>query len=143
MDLRDLYGRAAAELRRAGALVVTAGAGMGIDSGLPDFRGDRGFWMAYPPYEKLGLSFADAANPAHFDGDPQFGWGFYGHRTNLYRSTIPHAGFGILLSARHPARPPSGRTASGSRWTRWTRRRCGRARCRAARTAALCHVRTS
>ncbi len=52
MDLRDLYGRAAAELRRAGALVVTAGAGMGVDSGLPDFRGDRGSWTAYPPYER-------------------------------------------------------------------------------------------
>ena len=52
MDLRDLYGRAAAELRRAGALVVTAGAGMGVDSGLPDLRGDRGFWTAYPPYER-------------------------------------------------------------------------------------------
>ena len=97
MDRTDLYARAAAELRRAGALVVTAGAGMGVDSGLPDFRGDQGFWKAYPPYERLGLSFVDAANPAHFDRDPQLGWGFYGHRTNLYRSTAPHRGFAILL----------------------------------------------
>jgi NAD-dependent SIR2 family protein deacetylase len=97
MDRTDLYGRAAEELGRAGALVVTAGAGMGVDSGLPDFRGDQGFWKAYPPYEKLGLSFVDAANPAHFDQDPQFGWGFYGHRTNLYRATTPHRGFAILL----------------------------------------------
>ena len=97
MDRTDLFGRAAAELRRAGALVVTAGAGMGVDSGLPDFRGDHGFWKAYPPYEKLGLSFVDAANPAHFDQDPQFGWGFYGHRTNLYRATVPHRGFALLL----------------------------------------------
>jgi len=98
MDRTDLYREAASELRRAGALVVTAGAGMGVDSGLPDFRGDQGFWKAYPPYERLGLSFVDAANPAHFDQDPQFGWGFYGHRTNLYRATVPHRGFGILLS---------------------------------------------
>jgi NAD-dependent SIR2 family protein deacetylase len=98
MDQREAYGRAAAELRRAGALVVTAGAGMGVDSGLPDFRGNQGFWKAYPPYERLGLSFTDAANPAHFDQDPQFGWGFYGHRTNLYRATVPHDGFRILRS---------------------------------------------
>jgi len=98
MDLEDLCGRAAGEVRRAGALVVTAGAGMGVDSGLPDFRGDRGFWKAYPPYERLGLSFVDAANPIHFDDDPPFGWGFYGHRTNLYRSTAPHDGFRLLLS---------------------------------------------
>ncbi len=87
---------AAAALRAADALVVTAGAGMGVDSGLPDFRGDQGFWKAYPPYERLGISFYDAANPVHFERDPSFGWGFYGHRLRLYRSTIPHAGFAIL-----------------------------------------------
>src|SRR5690348_10354137 len=90
--------RAADALRRARALVVTAGAGMGVDSGLPDFRGSEGFWEAYPPYKKLGISFVDAANPARFEEDPQLGWGFYGHRTNLYRETVPHAGFGLLLS---------------------------------------------
>ncbi len=98
MDREQLYRRAASEVRRAGALVVAAGAGMGVDSGLPDFRGDTGFWKAYPPYEKLGLSFVEAANPAHFDDDPPFGWGFYGHRTNLYRATVPHDGFRILQS---------------------------------------------
>jgi NAD-dependent SIR2 family protein deacetylase len=95
--LSEAVARAAAALRQARALVVTAGAGMGVDSGLPDFRGDEGFWHAYPPYEKLGLSFAEAANPAHFDRDPAFGWGFYGHRLQLYRDTVPHRGFAILL----------------------------------------------
>jgi NAD-dependent SIR2 family protein deacetylase len=47
-------------------------------------------------YERLGLSFVQAANPTHFERDPAFGWGFYGHRTNLYRETIPHAGFTLL-----------------------------------------------
>ncbi|MCK5912992.1 MAG: NAD-dependent deacetylase, partial [Desulfuromusa sp.] len=51
---------------------------------------------SYPMYERLGLSFIQAANPQHFEDDPHFGWGFYGHRTNLYRDTVPHAGFGIL-----------------------------------------------
>jgi NAD-dependent SIR2 family protein deacetylase len=88
--------RAAAALRRARALVITAGAGMGVDSGLPDFRGDEGFWHAYPPYRRLGLSFVEAANPERFEGDPAFGWGFYGHRLGLYRSTVPHPGFALL-----------------------------------------------
>jgi len=98
MDLSERYQRAAEAVREAGALVVTAGAGMGVDSGLPDFRGDKGFWNAYPMYERLGLSFVDAANPAHFEEDPAFGWGFYGHRLGLYRATTPHGGFGILRS---------------------------------------------
>jgi NAD-dependent SIR2 family protein deacetylase len=42
--------RAAAALDGATALLVTTGAGMGVDSGLPDFRGDEGFWYAYAPY---------------------------------------------------------------------------------------------
>jgi NAD-dependent SIR2 family protein deacetylase len=88
--------RAARALGDATALLVTAGAGMGVDSGLPDFRGDRGFWRAYPPYEKLGLSFSDLANPRWFDRDPEFAWGFYGHRLALYRRTAPHEGFAIL-----------------------------------------------
>jgi NAD-dependent SIR2 family protein deacetylase len=89
--------RAAALIRQADALVIGGGAGMGVDSGLPDFRGDSGFWKAYPPYERLGISFIDAANPEHFGIDPAFGWGFYGHRLSLYRATAPHAGFAILL----------------------------------------------
>jgi NAD-dependent SIR2 family protein deacetylase len=87
---------AAQIIRNARALVITAGAGMGVDSGLPDFRGDHGFWNAYPMYRHLGISFVAAANPAHFERDPAFGWGFYGHRTNLYRQTVPHHGFELL-----------------------------------------------
>jgi NAD-dependent SIR2 family protein deacetylase len=94
--MTDVHAAAASAIRAAAALVVTAGAGMGVDSGLPDFRGDRGFWKAYPPYERLGISFYDAANPSHFERDPAFGWGFYGHRAHLYRSTAPHAGYAVL-----------------------------------------------
>jgi NAD-dependent SIR2 family protein deacetylase len=88
---------AAQSLRSASALLITAGAGMGVDSGLPDFRGTEGFWNAYPPYRHLGLSFSELASPRWFRDEPELAWGFYGHRLNLYRSTKPHAGFDILL----------------------------------------------
>jgi NAD-dependent SIR2 family protein deacetylase len=87
---------AAATIQKAEALLVTAGAGMGVDSGLPDFRGPQGFWRAYPPYQRLGLNFVDLANPRWFRDDPALAWGFYGHRFQLYRTTPPHAGFAIL-----------------------------------------------
>jgi NAD-dependent SIR2 family protein deacetylase len=96
MDSAEVCRNAADAIRKAEVLVIAAGAGMGVDSGLPDFRGEKGFWKAYPMYERLGLTFVEAANPAHFQHDPAFGWGFYGHRTNLYRSTEPHEGFRIL-----------------------------------------------
>jgi NAD-dependent SIR2 family protein deacetylase len=96
MSLAERFSKAAEAIREAKAMIITAGAGMGVDSGLPDFRGDQGFWHAYPMYERLGINFVGAANPANFEGDPAFGWGFYGHRTNLYRQTKPHPGFRIL-----------------------------------------------
>lgn len=96
MELQDRFKKAAEAISSAKAMVVTSGAGMGVDSGLPDFRGDQGFWNAYPMYERLGINFIGAANPANFEGDPAFGWGFYGHRTNLYRETEPHRGFQML-----------------------------------------------
>ena len=77
-------------------LLFTAGAGMGVDSGLPDFRGNEGFWRAYPPLARLGIGFAEMANPRWFERDPTLAWGFYGHRLNLYRATNPHEGFAVL-----------------------------------------------
>jgi NAD-dependent SIR2 family protein deacetylase len=88
--------RAAEVIRSADALIIGAGAGMGVDSGLPDFRGNEGFWKAYPAYAKLGLDFASMANPEWFEKDPEFAWGFYGHRLGLYRTTTPHPGFALL-----------------------------------------------
>jgi NAD-dependent SIR2 family protein deacetylase len=87
---------AASVVAGADALLITAGAGMGVDSGLPDFRGDKGFWKAYPPFERLGVSFVDMANPGWFARDPELAWGFYGHRLGLYRQTTPHRGFEVL-----------------------------------------------
>jgi len=88
--------QAARAVAESEALLITAGAGMGVDSGLPDFRGDQGFWKAYPPMERLGISFVEMANPSWFSRDPELAWGFYGHRLNLYRGTAPHHGFEIL-----------------------------------------------
>lgn len=92
----DDIARAADVIREADALLIGAGAGMGVDSGLPDFRGDKGFWKAYPPMAKLRLSFSDMADPRWFSDDPALAWGFYGHRMHLYRDTVPHAGFSLL-----------------------------------------------
>lgn len=97
--------RAAALVAAADGLIVTAGAGMGVDSGLPDFRGNAGFWRAYPALAEAGIDFTRIANPAAFVRAPRRAWGFYGHRLALYRDTAPHAGFAVLraLGAAMPA----------------------------------------
>lgn len=95
-DSNNAYLHAAELIAGADALVIAAGAGMGVDSGLPDFRGKEGFWQAYPALAKVDFDFMDVANPRMFESDPCLAWGFYGHRLALYRQTLPHAGFHIL-----------------------------------------------
>lgn len=90
------FRRCAELIAGADGLLVTAGAGMGIDSGLPDFRGPQGFWRAYPALGKARIAFERIASPAAFGSDPGLAWGFYGHRLNLYRTTVPHDGFQLL-----------------------------------------------
>lgn len=82
--IRDGMRKAVTALKLADYVVYSSGAGMGIDSGLPDFRGDQGFWNNYPPY-KGKFSFVDCANPLFLETNPRLFWGFYGHRLQMYR----------------------------------------------------------
>ncbi|MDR2789006.1 MAG: NAD-dependent deacetylase [Candidatus Accumulibacter sp.] len=102
-----LIARSAEWIAQSSGLLIAAGAGMGVDSGLADFRGTEGFWRAYPPLRQAGLRFEEIANPRTFDDDPGLAWGFYGHRLRTYRETRPHRGFAIL-------RALAGRLADGA-----------------------------
>ena len=96
MTNKDKLTQFAQFLKQADGLLITAGAGMGIDSGLPDFRGQDGFWNAYPPLRHLGKSFVEMAMPDLFNTNPRLAWGFYGLRLNSYRNTTAHNGFTLL-----------------------------------------------
>ncbi len=91
-----LFAEAARLIAGADGLLVAAGAGMGVDSGLPDFRGNAGFWRAYPALADARIAFEEIACPDAFRRTPALAWGFYGHRLNLYRHIRPHAGFALL-----------------------------------------------
>ena len=89
----------AAELiSSADAVIVTAGAGMGVDSGLPDFRSTEGFWQNYPGPKPTESSFEKIARPSTFVEDLGLAWAFYGQRQRLYCDTEPHPGFTTLLN---------------------------------------------
>jgi NAD-dependent SIR2 family protein deacetylase len=84
-------------IRECDYLVITAGMGIGVDSGLPDLRDLNGFWQAYPNAKKLGIELRRFATPSCFDKKPYMAWAFYGDILNLYRETKPHKGFNLLL----------------------------------------------
>lgn len=94
MSMESAIEVAANAIRSADALLIGAGAGMGVDSGLPDFRGSEGFWKAYPAFR--GKRFEEISTPHWFETDPALAWGFFGHRLGLYRDATPHAGFDCL-----------------------------------------------
>jgi len=87
---------AATIIKNASGVLVIAGAGIGVDSGLPDYRGPTGFWKAYPQLLKHGLSLEEMSHPDWFQKDPRTAWGFYAHRARLYLSALPHEGFQSL-----------------------------------------------
>ncbi len=100
--MHNAFQEAAELICNADSLIITAGAGMGVDSGLPDFRGNEGFWKAYPALAKAQIGFTEIACPDTFESNPELAWGFYGHRLNLYRNTRPHMGFRYLRAiAKH------------------------------------------
>lgn len=96
MTISDQIKRCAELIQTADSLLITAGAGIGMDSGLPDFRGKNGFWRAYPMFEKRNITFEALATPRLFIENPRLAWGFYGMRLKQYRETTPHQGFQIL-----------------------------------------------
>jgi NAD-dependent SIR2 family protein deacetylase len=108
MDLAAVQ-RAADLIRQADALIIAAGAGMGVDSGLPDFRGQDGFWRAYPALAKARIDFYRIASPTAFHASTELAWGFYGHRLALYRKTVLH----LAVSRQAPGGYRAGRRQCG------------------------------
>jgi hypothetical protein len=64
--ISEKYQRAAQAILNADGMMIAAGAGMGVDSGLPDFRGREGFWEAYPALGKSKIDFSSIASPDAF-----------------------------------------------------------------------------
>ena len=61
----------AAELiSQSDELIVAGSAGMGVNSGLPDFCGKEGFWQAYPALGREQVDFYRIACPEAFRTHP-------------------------------------------------------------------------
>jgi NAD-dependent SIR2 family protein deacetylase len=86
--------QAADLLKRADAVWIGTGAGMGVASGLGTFRGkNAGVW---PPLLKLKMDFTEMSNPRWFTEDPHLAWAFWQFRYNAYTGSKPHSGYDFL-----------------------------------------------
>ena len=83
---------AARAIHTCDALLITAGAGIGIDSGLPDFRGTTtGLFKGRTP-----MSYEQMSDSEHFVRSPAFAWGINYSQLEMYRKAQPHAGYEVL-----------------------------------------------
>lgn len=58
------------ELNSCQNVIILAGSGMSVDSGLPDYRGDDGFWKRYKPFQYKNVNLSSVSNPSFFKKDP-------------------------------------------------------------------------
>lgn len=92
LNLQENIEKAAAAIKSADALFITAGAGINNDSGLIDFEVRSNSLIS-----RFKKSPENVDHPIWFEKNPRIAWAFYGHRLNLYRQTLPHEGFTKLL----------------------------------------------
>jgi hypothetical protein len=97
MDLIDSnIARAAQWIAGADAMVIAAGAGMSVDSGLPDFRGSNGIWKTLLPAGRHERDVHAFMHGRCFADNPREAWRFFGRALDACRDTAPHAGYALL-----------------------------------------------
>src|SRR5437764_716566 len=90
--------RAAEWLANARSVVVSTGAGMSQESGIPTFRDAmEGLWARFDPQE--------LATEAGFRKNPRRVWSWYASRRRKVAEALPHPGYHALveLEARVPS----------------------------------------
>lgn len=91
--MRDIY----KIIGEAEVIVVFAGAGMGVDSGLEQYRGSDGLWTKSININDNTIAYQDLMCHESFDIMPEQSWAFIAYRIDQYKHTVPHKGFEILL----------------------------------------------
>jgi NAD-dependent deacetylase len=96
-DLLTIASVISERLRNQGLLVVSTGAGMSRESGIPTFRGAEGVWRRQRA--------EDVATPEAFHQNPRMFWEFIDHLRQLCHQAAPNAGHLALAHLEQQLRP--------------------------------------
>jgi NAD-dependent deacetylase len=96
-NLANVVAAISERLAGGGLLVVSSGAGMSRESGIPTFRGEEGIWRDYRAEE--------VATPQAFRFHPRLFWEFNDHLRQLCAAAAPNAGHRALARLQD-ASPP-------------------------------------
>ena len=83
--------------KRVHDVLVLAGAGFGIDAGLPDYAGVHE--MANEAAQQHGVEPFMIEHPSFYKSNPKAAWGMKARVMNIFLTKEPHAGYHGLLSA--------------------------------------------
>jgi NAD-dependent SIR2 family protein deacetylase len=88
-------------IQDADAIAIFAGAGMGVDSGLEQYRGEKGLWKKSILLNDIAVNYYDLMQPVAFKKQPELAWGLIGFLMEKYDKVEPHRGFSILKEMVH------------------------------------------
>lgn len=80
-------------IRKRQPCVVLTGAGISTESGIPDFRSERGIWTEVDPFEVASIQA--------FRRDPERVWSFYRMRMDALLGAEPNEGHRALAELEH------------------------------------------
>lgn len=84
-------------IRNAEAIAIFVGAGMGVDSGFEQYRGESGFWTKDISIKGKSIKYQDLMQHMAFEEMPNQAWVFIASLLEKYSETKPHDGFDKLL----------------------------------------------
>ncbi len=93
----EKYKTAAKLIKEADAIAIFAGAGMGVDSGLDQFRGKDGVWTKNIEIDGHNIAYYDLMTHKAFVEMPSKAWALIASLTNKFNDTRPHEGYNYLL----------------------------------------------
>lgn len=80
------------------ALLIIAGAGMSVDSGIFTYRGNNGIWNKSIKIGNELYRYDEISSLDMWKNYPELAWGFKGHFYNMMLDSEPHEGYYNLLN---------------------------------------------
>lgn len=94
-DLRAVR-RAAELLRDARRVLISTGAGMSAECGIPTYRDKGGLWRRFEPFASRGLSPAEIAHVPALRAQPERAWAFHEWMRRAIARAEPHDGYAVV-----------------------------------------------
>ena len=84
-------------INKADAVLIISGAGIGVDSGIPTYRGTKGIWNKSINVGHTNYSYDEISSLKMWKENPYLAWGFKANFFQIMNNIQPHDGYFLLL----------------------------------------------